>query len=109
MVAVGLLLLGGMMSFGPDRVLAAIGFTPVRDVTNPALQPFHQGLLLSTPNGLLGAKGSFTVPVGKRLVIEFVAFDMSWPTGQETTRAFFGVCNASGNSCPVSYYIPASF
>ena len=82
---------------------------PVRDVENPARQPFQQELFLSTPDGLLGATEQFTVPSGKRLVIEFVSFSMTWPGGQVTTRAFINVCNASGNSCPASSYLPASF
>jgi hypothetical protein len=82
---------------------------PVRDVENPARQPFQQELFLSTPDGLLGANDQFTVPSGKRLVIEFVSFTMNWPAGQLTTRAFINVCNASGNACPVSFYVPASF
>jgi hypothetical protein len=82
---------------------------PVRDVENPARQPFQQELFLSTPDGLLGANDQFTVPSGKRLVIEFVSFSMTWPAGQVTTRAFINVCNASGNSCPASFYLPASF
>ena len=38
---------------------------PMRDVDNPARQPFHLQMF--------GDNNSFTVPAGKRLVIEFVS------------------------------------
>jgi hypothetical protein len=83
--------------------------TVLGDVTNPALQPFQQELFISTPEGLLGGQQSFIVPAGKRLVIEFVSFGVTWPTGQATTRVFIEVCNSTGNACPINYYLPASF
>lgn len=95
----------------PDVNVANTAATPVlvREVDNAAMQPFQQELLLSTPDGLLGAGDEFTLPDGKRLVIEFVSFDGTWPAGQHTTRLFIGVCNASGNSCPASFHLAPAF
>jgi hypothetical protein len=80
---------------------------PTRDVDNPAQQPFQQDSVLSTPDGLLGADDTFTVPDGKRLVIEFVSFQGSWPAGQATTRLFIGVCNSGGGTCQTRFFFAA--
>jgi hypothetical protein len=78
-----------------------------RDVDNPALQPFQNSQVISTPAGLLGGDGTFTVPAGKRLVIEFLSFQGSWPAGQATTRLFIGVCNSGGGQCQTEFFLPA--
>jgi hypothetical protein len=75
LAAAGILLLAGVLTLvGPKRVMAALGYTPVRDVTNPALQPFQIAVSFSG-NSNFGTN-SFTVPAGKRLVIEYVSVAM---------------------------------
>ena len=65
LIAIGIFALGAATSFGPRTALAAIGFTPVRDVTNPALQPFvYSGGFLLGPSEDDGYF-DFTVPAGK--------------------------------------------
>jgi hypothetical protein len=51
---------------------------PVRDPDNPARQPLQQSLDSSNPN-----RTSFQVPLGKRLVIEYVSAVSSMPAGQK--------------------------
>ncbi|HWN99211.1 MAG TPA: hypothetical protein VNS63_08075, partial [Blastocatellia bacterium] len=50
----------------------------VRDLDNPALQPFVATLLSVNPN-----TSFFTVPSGKRLVIEYVSGQGTLPTGDK--------------------------
>jgi hypothetical protein len=72
LAAVGLLILAAVIAaMTPKRVLAALGYTPVFDISNPALQPFSHEFHISFPNGSVGTD-TFTVPAGKRLVIETV-------------------------------------
>jgi hypothetical protein len=73
----------------------------------PVLQPFQHDSVITTPAGLLGGNDTFTVPAGKRLVIEFVSFRATWPAGQQTTLAFIGVCNSGGGVCPTNFFVPA--
>ena len=71
--AAGILLLAVVLNaVGPKRVMAALGYTPVRDVDNPARQPVQFVLTLTS---------NYTVPVGKRLVIEHVSADFGVPSG----------------------------
>jgi hypothetical protein len=93
----------------PDVKVTNTASAPVltRDVDNPALQPFQNVRVISTPAGLLGGDETFTVPAGKRLVIEFVSFQGSWPAGQATTRLFIGVCNSGGGACQTRFFFPA--
>jgi hypothetical protein len=51
---------------------------PVRDRDNPARQPFQERLDSSNPNDT-----SFQVPLGKRLVIEYVSAASQMPAGQK--------------------------
>lgn len=95
----------GTVNVGPVNIT---GTVPIRDIENPARQPYQNDEILSTPAGLLGDNATFTVPSDKRLVIEFVSFSANWPAGQYTTRFFIGVCNAAGGTCPTSYYVAPS-
>lgn len=70
LAVMGLLLVTIVISLiGPERALAAIGFTPVRDVDNPGRQPFsaHLDFGANFPN-----PARFNVPSRKRLVITYV-------------------------------------
>ncbi len=53
----------------------------VRDVDNPARQPFETNQSCSA-GGALGCQLSFTVPAGKRLVIEYASMHASIPVGE---------------------------
>ena len=55
----------------------------VQDVDNPAFQPFTRSLLILFAPESPGGDASFTVPSGKRLVIEFVSFFSTLPVGQK--------------------------
>ncbi|HEX6730775.1 MAG TPA: hypothetical protein VF074_12210 [Pyrinomonadaceae bacterium] len=60
----------------PAADVNVVNTPSVRDADNPARQPFTETLV--TPN-----KPSFTVPAGKRLVIEFVSGDGFITSGQK--------------------------
>ena len=76
LAAVGLLLLVSVISLiGPKRALAALGYTPVRDVDGPARQPFSIQFdfeASATTGTTVDTKG-FNVPSNKRLVITYVS------------------------------------
>ena len=68
LAAAGLLVLAGVMTvIGPKRVMAALGYTPVRDIDYAARQPLL--VQLDTTYHPI-----YRVPVKQRLVIEFVSF-----------------------------------
>lgn len=70
--AASVLILSFVLSaIGPKRVMAALGYTPVRDVDNPGRQPFALSVQIDTNIRIY----SFSVPAGKRLVITHVASD----------------------------------
>jgi hypothetical protein len=56
---------------------------PIRDVENPARQPFQRELQITIPAGSNGAAETFTVPAGKRLVIEYIAATVAVFPGQK--------------------------
>jgi hypothetical protein len=56
---------------------------PVRDVENPARQPFQRELQIAIPAGSNGASETFTVPAGKRLVLEYIAATVAVFPGQK--------------------------
>jgi hypothetical protein len=55
----------------------------VRNVDNPALQPFQRNLDVLIPPGQGTATDQYTVPAGKRLVIEFASNSVTAPTGMK--------------------------
>ena len=67
LAALGLLILTGVISvIGPQRALAMIGFTPVREVDSPGRQPFSIALSATFNDK------TFNVPSNKRLIITYV-------------------------------------
>ena len=75
---------------GRTTVIAAPNNQPqlVRDVDRPAAQPFLQRSAPTFVQGFAFAMGdSFTVPDGKRLVIEFVSLQLQVPPGQNVLFA----------------------
>ena len=68
LAAVGILVLSSVLiAIGPKRVMAALGYTPVRDVDGPARQPFS-----IQPDVTAGTAFNYTVPNNKRLVVTYV-------------------------------------
>ena len=82
---------------------------PTRDVDNPARQPFQQDQVISIHAGTFGGDATFTVPKGKRLVIEFVSIHVSYPTGQKPTFAFLQVETANSNKFPNNHNFVLTF
>jgi hypothetical protein len=79
------------------------------DAANPASQPFQRAEVVSWNNpNLIGGDATFTVPAGKRLVIEVVSYSLFLPTGTRPTLNFIDVSTANSNQSPVSYYVPVS-
>ena len=63
---------------------------PVRDVDNPALQPFQQEFdNLFIANGSYGVQQTFPVPAGKRLIMEEVSLQCGVPIGDVPWVAIF--------------------
>jgi hypothetical protein len=64
---------------------ATVGIDPsangVRDVDNPARHAFQQRVSVDAPQTGVFSEGSFQVPSGKRLVIEFISADVAAPGG----------------------------
>lgn len=56
----------------------------MRDVDNPASQPFHESISFDLPEGFTEVNMPITtVPVGKRLVIEYISAKATLPAGQK--------------------------
>ena len=97
LAAAGILVLAGVLTVaGPKRVMAALGYTPVRDITNPALQPFQI---------TLSATDSFTTPAGKRLVIDHVSGIMDFVSGGPNNLAL----ETTANGRLASHYLHTTF
>ena len=80
-----------------------------RGADNPAFQPFqHEGSINFGP-GLVGSEATFTVPNGKRLVIEFASFWLLLPTGQKPTSNWVGVVNSAVSSNHLKHFVPLVF
>lgn len=95
--AAGILVLASVITaVSPQRVMAALGFTPVRDVDQPARQPRQDGFGFAIANGITTQVSLSAVPAGKRLVIESFSADASVPSGQ--TGFFFITTTAGGVS-----------
>ncbi|MGH7287441.1 MAG: hypothetical protein ACREI8_05415 [Myxococcota bacterium] len=86
-----------------DGTVSVEGPVTVTDADNPAFQPFQNEELFSIPAGSLGDDESFTVPSGKRLVIEFVSFKLVVPTGQKPT---FNWVRINGSTGSVDFFFP---
>ena len=104
LAAAGILVLAFVLTaIGPKRVMAALGYTPVRDVDQPARQPFGINRSVTVAGGTFAAGTSFAVPAGKRLVIEQVAIagnvDVQGQFAQENIAALV-------NGVSVEYPLP---
>lgn len=92
-----LVLMAVLTAIGPKRVMAALGYTPVRDVDNPAIQPFQKEL-----TGI----GSFTVPPGKRLVVDHVTGSLIFASGGGPEAVSL---TTVANGVPASHWLHTSF
>ena len=99
-----ILVLGGV-----SRALAQPA-VPVRVVNPPpaapAKQPFQREFFIEVPSGAFSASATFTVPVGKRLVIEFVGGTTrlsDWELVRLTLRTTAGGETAGHELAPTTY------
>jgi len=74
--AAGLLILAFVLTaIGPKRVMAALGFTPVRDVDGPGRQPF--AVRANAVSGAIPVStADIAVPAGKRLIITAISAEI---------------------------------
>jgi len=88
-----------------------VNTVPTVNAANPAFQPFQDEEVIgwNAGSGLIGNDGTFLVPSGKRLVIEFVSFELTIPTGTRPTFNSVKIVNANSNTIPISFLIPLSF
>ena len=101
----GILILAFVLTaIGPKRVMAALGYTPVRDVDAPALNPHGDGIAFTIASGITTQVNLSPVPVGKRYVIEHITATASVPHGQ---TGFFFIDTRSGGT-NVSLVVPVN-
>lgn len=94
LAAAGILVLALVVgTISPKRVMAALGFTPVRDVDQPARNPHQDGFGFATANSITTEVDLSTVPNGKQLVIEYISATASVPAGQS---GFFFIQTKAG-------------
>lgn len=87
LAAAGILVLAAVLNMiGPKRVMAALGYTPVRDVDFAARKP----LILSFNLGSGGMGPVYIIPDKKRLVIEFISI-----SAPGSTSAGLGIWDAA--------------
>jgi hypothetical protein len=77
---------------------------PVRDTDNPAIQPFQTEIALDLTS-FTSKVGTFTVPAGKRLVIEFVSIFAQVNQGQ---KELVNIETTAGNTV-ASYTVVPNF
>ena len=84
----GILILAFVLTaIGPKRVMAVLGYTPVKDVDGPGRRAYHE-LAPSINTSTVTTEVNFSmVPGGNRLAIENVSVAASVPSGQ--TGYFF--------------------
>ncbi len=83
LASAGILVLAFVLTaVGPKRVMAALGFTPIRDVDTPGRVPY-QALTQSQSSGTPNVTADLpVVPAGNRLAIEHLSGGVRIPTGQ---------------------------
>ena len=83
---------------------------PLAVVSDPAaLEPFQAEIDFSINDGDAGASGSFTVPAGKRLVIEYASASVSLPLGQRLDFVQVITASASGPTVSASHFLTPVF
>lgn len=91
---------GSSIGINPSSNTVQLGNTVdnpvmVRDVDNPARQPFQEEFAITLPDNFGGENATFMVPLGKRLVIEYVSARGFVPAGQTLT---FSIRTRQGNT-----------
>jgi hypothetical protein len=85
----------------PSSSVPVTGIVQARDLDNPARQPFQAFMNTTSP--------SFTVPEGKRLVIEYVSGSIS---GSATCTVNFGLLRTAlvvnGTEVAMAHFLPAA-
>jgi hypothetical protein len=84
--------------------MAALGYTPVRDVDAPALNPHGDGIAFTIASGITTQVNFAPVPAGKRFVIEHITATAGVPHGQ---TGFFFIRTRSGG-INVSLVVPVN-
>jgi hypothetical protein len=86
--------------------MAALGYTPVRDVDQPGRQPFTVTGAITLSQGDLGNLFSLSpaVPAGKEFVIETISSSAFGPTGQRFIESV-----SVQNTTTATYYVPFTY
>jgi hypothetical protein len=107
-LTLGLLGLSLVLSLTTSRNVRAAVSALVTVVNSPAQQPFQQSVGVSISNGSFssGSVTAFTVPSGKRLILETVEFHTQVPSPEQVIVAEVQM-NAAGGQ--VFFAIPVSF
>lgn len=79
----------------------------VRDINNPALEPFHTTILADADDGSAVGREHLSIPTGKLLVVENVSAVVSLPIGQKVIR--LGVKTEIPHMGLVEHFIPSQF
>ncbi|MCC6728679.1 MAG: hypothetical protein IT208_04995 [Chthonomonadales bacterium] len=97
LAAVGLLALAGAISaVGPKRVMAIAGYTPVRSIDEPALNPRQQLTPYTVANSITTDVSLAPVPASvRRRVIEHFSATAGVPSGQSGFFFITTTANAS--------------
>lgn len=82
-----------LTAVGPKHVLAALGFTPVREVDAPGRSPYQELTAFTFANSITTDYALSAVPANSRLAIEQVTGTASVPSGQS---GFFFVRTTAG-------------
>jgi hypothetical protein len=85
----------------PSNVIVVNTPLPVREVDKPANQPFQAIITLHIDQNVTSDTAFFTVPAGKRLVIEFVSVFGSAGDGNKMTASFSTTVILNNGSGPV--------
>ena len=101
--SLSLLLLLGTVNLFTGQAKAQFS-SPIHDVDNAARQPVQFGaeVIFTDTDFSASFSGTFTVPAGKRLVIESVDGQISVPTGEQFLAKIFTTASgvASGHALP---------
>jgi hypothetical protein len=93
----------------PSEPVPVEGSLGVTDLDNPAFQPFQHAALAIIQPGFSGGSATFTVPAGKRLVIEYVSFNIPLTNGQSVLGVSVEVENSNANQIPIGHEIPVLY
>jgi hypothetical protein len=93
----------------PSEPVPVEGSLGVVALDDPAFQPFQHAALAVIQPGFAGGSATFTVPDGKRLVIEYVSFNIPLANGQAVLGVSVDVVNSNANQIPIRHEIPVLY